>query len=387
MRATARREIVTYYLERAVWLAQQGRFGQVRQEIKAALSFAGMSPAQVDRTEVREEWLIGLGSKWIETLSKIVNSVLEVEPADISQEKKGCVQESLKILSSIGADQEAQNLEQHWQEYQSKATSVQEVPDAQQPTQGSQELVRATEARPREAYDKVKALIPGANKGDLEGVLGELERLSHEGYEQLPRFEWRIEGWELTGNMPAQEAINYFRELKLAQECASRQAEEFKSKAVEILPGNPEQAASWVEQALSLKFLSLGKREELQAFYDQVIVSALEQKELAVLLLAEAKEQSPSNLERAWNLATKASRLAPNMPEINEECEYLSRRLKARWKAVLFKADEFLWSGDGETAQRLAERVLEQTQSLAEFKDVYQQARQIVELAQSTLNV
>lgn len=386
MREKARQEIITYYLERAVWLAQQGRFGQVRQEIRTALSFAGMSPTQVDRTKVREEWFIGLGPKWVESLSEIVNSVLEMEPVEIPPENDACVQESLGILSSMGADREAQNLERRWQEYRFKTTCVQ-VSDAQQPTQGSQDIVRATKTRLEEAYDRLKAIIPGANKGDLEGVLSELERLSHEGHEQLPRFEWSIEGWELTGDMPAQEAINRFRELKLAQEHAHRQAEELKSKAVEALPGHPEQAAGWAEQALSLEFLPLGEREELQAFYDQVIVSALEQKELAVLLLAEAKEQSPSNLERAWDLVMKASRLVPDMPEINNEREYLSRRLKARWKAVLFRADEFLWSGDGETAQRLAERVLEQTQNLAEFKDVYQQARQIVEHAQSTLNV
>lgn len=231
-----------------------------------------------------------------------------------------------------------------------------------------------------EAHRKVETLIAQANLGNFKSLLDELERLYREGHEQLPRFEWGAEGLVLAGNMPAQEAINHL--LNLAQEYASHKAEEYKEKAAEILVSDPKQAADWIERALSLEYLPSAEGEELQTYYNEVIVGALEQQKQALQLLEEARERRPEDLEAAWDLVMEASRLAPGLHEVNKTRDYLSPWLKVHWNTLLRKAEEVSWDGDLETARRLADSVLGRTQNLPGFEDVYQKAQHIVERCQ-----
>ncbi len=528
MKEAVRREVVTHYLDRAIWLAQQDRFEEARRELEAALDFADPSPALVERVREVKDKVETLHQQRVQTLSQMVESVLQLQPVKVSQEHRTSVEQALEALNKIGSS-DVQALNQRWEKHYQKAISARssrfrrlmnqvracseekrfkEALDALQKAhqfadeeqlkaveetgqkiekqrqiyaelltreleglfakgpeglnkadldrgqailaeliacdldrleleilserwqayqrrrevslhlqntrqrleklwhspfmlldryeeamalarhtsetypneQGFQELLQEAKMHWNEAHRKVEALIVQVNQGNFKDIIDELERLYHEGHKQLPRFEWEAEGLVLTGNMPAQEAINHLSNL--AQEYASRKAEEYKEKAVETLAGDPKQAADWIEQALSLEFLPSAEREELQAYYDKVISTALEQQERALQLLEEAKERRPEDLEAAWDLVIEAGRLAPRLREVNKTREYLSPWLKVHWNTLLRKAEAASWDGDLETARRLADSVLGRTQNLPGFEDVYQKAQQIVERCQ-----
>lgn len=412
------RNELAFYLNQARLRADQDRFDEAREAIVNAYKFASSTevPLVDDTSRQIEEQRIRRARE----IGHSLEDLLALAPEQVTDEQLRQGEELLARLRSLPADpDEADRFQERWREHRHRVTTrrvLQETKAELERLWGYhylyvsyydeavalarkrageypaepvfQELARQAEQKREAAYKASGELSTQATTASFQGLIKQFQNLYDKGATELPWYEWgRVErdGQQVRTLVfqrlvPAsQEPITHL--VALAREYEDGKAEEYRQKAQDALPADPELAAEqvlpvllpdtpvpkWVVERLSadelrtrrerFTYCSEQKRREITAFYKDTIVPALTRRERARKLLAKAQEigQDP---ETAWGLVAEAAAVDPYLTEpIADAREVLRPQLRVRWSQELQKAEETRRDGDFEDALAVAERI------------------------------
>ncbi len=395
-------ESLEKYLNQALEKADKELFIEALEDIKEARKLAQGSDEALGVIDAREEEIKEKRRRCVQTLTDELEKHLakekEPERANRGELEKG--QEVLARLKSFHPDRDTlDRLAERWGNYRRRAEMLLDLEETHRTLEDlwsagsillskydearilarrkaelypddpmADFLLEEAEKRREEAYRLEGVLTTQAAEGDFKELMEELKRLREQGVESLPRYDWGLK--EIEGkptripvarrDVPANDAI--IQLAKLAHDFQESKAREYKQKAQNDLPADPKTAARWIEDALAFDYISENMQNELQAFRDQKIRPALQKREQAESLVAEALKPG-RDIEDAWKRVEEAYRIDSHSPEIERARDEVRPDLRLKLEGDLSQANERLEEGDFDTAEGIANRVRELAES------------------------
>lgn len=403
-------------LNRAQILAEDGCFDGAQEILQEARKYARED--QPGDIEEKEQLIENYRQASVKVLTQELESLFTKDPLGLTQadlERGQTILDKLEVTVSVpfeaklraerwrafltrrnallDLEESCSRLQELWEEpylmlacYDEALDLAQQKAQAYPNEQLAQDLLEEAKRRRTAAYQRQEDFTTLAVQGGFEALAAELRHLQQEGHEYLPKFDLHPdkegENQEQVlvpiEKVPANEAIAHL--TYIARDFAGRKADEYRRRAESELKINPEEAAKWIEEARHLEFLSKARHDELQAYYDEVVVPALERQKQARELIDTAMMYRQEDLEAAWMLLREASQLLPHLEDTRQARDYFRPWLTVQWDSLLRRAEDALWNNnDVEKAQQLAKRVLDSTGEVPEFEKAFLRAQNLVE--------